>query len=465
MSQFKPPSVPSGTALEPDPSPRAAALALAAADAAAPVVALAEEPPRAAPEPPSDIIETIGFVMLCVYLIAGSLNDLMLRYAGNLHIGLIPLATLPVLWLACRNRFRAFEDRMGWWWAGFAICLLVDLPLSIYRRGTFDLLIYYIPRFYFLLFFIAAFVTTLKRCRTLMLVAIAASFISLLMAVKFGVYSDGRYSVAGSFSLSNSNELAMGMLIGIVNFVFLFYTKGAVKKSFAAICIAVSAMYMLKTGSRGCMIAAICYGALMFVISRQKVVALVLALVVGAVGLATLPPATLNRLMLVFGGAADDTADLSALESKAERVELLKRSLIETAKHPIFGIGPGQFPVLLAAEAEKKGVWQAWLGTHNSYTQVSSECGIPAFVCYMAVLVACFRKNHRLYKKARRDPAYREFLGLAITLFSTALVYAICTFFFHMAYSTSLPALAGLTLAVDFAARRVRPRLASAAIA
>jgi hypothetical protein len=43
---------------------------------------------------------------------------------------------------------------------------------------------------------------------------------------------------------------------------------------------------------------------------------------------------------------------------------------------------------------------------------------------------------------------------LSLALLSGILVYSICSFFFHMAYTGTLPLLGGQTIALDFVARR-----------
>ena len=92
------------------------------------------------------------------------------------------------------------------------------------------------------------------------------------------------------------------------------------------------------------------------------------------------------------------------------------------------------------------------MGTHNSYTQVSSECGIPALICYCAVLGFCFRSNWRLYRQTRHNPALKDVTTLSFCLLASALVYAVSTFFFHIAYSGGLPMQAGFSLALRLAA-------------
>src|SRR5205807_8886602 len=106
-------------------------------------------------------------------------------------------------------------------------------------------------------------------------------------------------------------------------------------------------------------------------------------------------------------------------------------------------------------EAAKRGEWAPWLETHNSYTEVSSECGIPGFICYMAFLIFTIRLSYKLYKQTVDKPEFREIMGMSYCLLMGALVYAVSTFFFHMAYTGALPVLGGLTLSLHLAAQPV----------
>jgi O-antigen ligase len=60
-------------------------------------------------------------------------------------------------------------------------------------------------------------------------------------------------------------------------------------------------------------------------------------------------------------------------------------SLETTAKHPLFGIGPGQFENFSGS----------WHLTHNTYTEFSSEAGLPA-LCLFLFLVWTTFKNLRV---------------------------------------------------------------------
>ncbi len=227
--------------------------------------------------------------------------------------------------------------------------------------------------------------------------------------------------------------------------------------------VLLAAFYAFQTGSRGSVIAAMAMFGLIFWVSRGKwkIAALGLAVLAAlfSASIAGAPSGTLHRLSLLVNDptSSETTADLSSIASQEQRQELFKTSLRYTLMHPLFGVGPDQFPTAVEQEADRSGQHAAWLGTHNTYTQVSSECGIPALLLYAAVIVLCLRSNFRLYCRTRGRPGLQELTALSRCLLAGICVYAVSAFFFHMAYSVHLPMLAGFTVALQLAAAQGEP--------
>jgi O-antigen ligase len=204
------------------------------------------------------------------------------------------------------------------------------------------------------------------------------------------------------------------------------------------------------------------------VVGKMKL--LVAAVVLLALAVLTLPATLKARYQTFFSeddtdasaeqnDAAADSAMLgSAVASANSRRDMLVRSLVVTLHHPILGVGPGNFPVaeneMAKAEGKRRGTW---LGTHNSFTEVSSECGIPAFVCYCAVLVLSFKKSYSLYRRTQAYPQLKEIGAHALGLNYSLIAFAVTGMFVHAAYTALLPVLAGLTVSL---VRTSRPLLA-----
>jgi hypothetical protein len=350
---------------------------------------------------------------------------------------------------------RGFRLPVGWWLTGFLGFMLLATPFSVYRGGTVAMLENFIPRSYMLLFFVASLTTSIRKCRQLMYVNVVVSLMLLLTCMKFGAYAqDGRlYLPGGAGFFGNSNELALQLLMGITQFVFLFSQGGAIGKMIAALGITCTVPYMLWTGSRGCALAAIALGILLLCLSRNRIRGIAILVLIATVGFIVAPSAILRRLTIL---TVDETssADLSAVESQESRIKMIQKSISETWQHPLFGVGPGMFQVAMMEEAKAENKWIQVLGTHNAYTQVSSECGIPAFICYIAAIISTFMINIRLWKRFRNRPDGADITRLSVALWSGCLVFAICAMFFHMAYTPVFPLLAGQSVALHLAAMR-----------
>jgi O-antigen ligase len=138
------------------------------------------------------------------------------------------------------------------------------------------------------------------------------------------------------------------------------------------------------------------------------------------------------------------------------RTYLFRRSLDFAVHHPLFGVGPGEFADILESEGKREGRHETSLGTHNTYTQLASECGIPALLMFVAAIVITIRSSYRLYKATMHDPTQATISALAFICFVLTVAYSIDIFFHHMAYYGNMPLLLGLWIAVEFAARQSR---------
>ena len=137
-----------------------------------------------------------------------------------------------------------------------------------------------------------------------------------------------------------------------------------------------------------------------------------------------------TRLEGIFNPSIDPLDKGSA----AARRELLIMSLKLTATHPIFGVGPGNF----------ESVTQTWFVTHNTYTQLSSEVGIPGLLLFLLILRRVFRnlKDVTKTERFRSDPQVEIF---ASALRASFAGYLLGAFFASYAYELFIYALVAFT--------------------
>lgn len=118
---------------------------------------------------------------------------------------------------------------------------------------------------------------------------------------------------------------------------------------------------------------------------------------------------------------AANNQSTEASQSAQQREELLFQSLNVTAQHPLLGIGPGNFAI-------ESGVW---LVTHNSYTQISSEGGVPAFLLYTLIFWRGIANLNLVRKCSKERKRIRPF---SMALDASLAAYLVGSFFASDAY-------------------------------
>jgi O-antigen ligase len=126
-------------------------------------------------------------------------------------------------------------------------------------------------------------------------------------------------------------------------------------------------------------------------------------------------------------------------------------SIITTLRHPIFGVGAGQFQNYEGGKAREMGLRGSWHETHNSLTQVSSEIGIPALMFFLAAIVATYHMLDKVYRTAGKKPPTQETQQIRATAFClliSLIGFFTASLFLSLAYSFFLPALSGLAISL-----------------
>jgi O-antigen ligase len=153
---------------------------------------------------------------------------------------------------------------------------------------------------------------------------------------------------------------------------------------------------------------------------------------------------------------------------------LLWQGIRMTGEHPVLGIGPGVFAdVAWNERKELSGAGGGLLVSHNTYTQLSSELGIPGFLFFVTALFLSIKHALQDYRNAReRDPALARaslyvfvcFIGLTVGIFFLSVGYGmLLAIMFGLASSlheTIKSGTAGLTAA----AGETQPELMGAPI-
>jgi O-antigen ligase len=225
-------------------------------------------------------------------------------------------------------------------------------------------------------------------------------------------------------------------------------------------------MYLiLSTASRGAEVALAV--AFLFVLWRAtptvRIVTLIAAPVLAVALLAALPQSVLDRLRTFSTSSQQLVASAAeAAESADSRRYLFNKSVEFTIQNPIFGVGPGQFSSAEGKTSRQAGYHGVWQQPHNIFTQVSSECGIPALLFFLCALGSTFRTLLLVQTQAKRYQL-REISRAAFCVLLGMLGFLAAAAFLNLAYMFYLPALGGLAIAMHTATQNEIANLGSKA--
>ena len=375
--------------------------------------------------------------------------------SAMLHVDTHILIILGVLcyvsWFIAGNMFAAFTEKLAWVWTGFVAWLVITTVTSTWKGGSFAIIMPYLRTVYPLLLLIPAVVlrpSDLKRvCNTL---AYAGST-TILFGLVHRNFSEGRMDVGSDgSSINDPNDFAAHLLIMLPMIAYWAFSKGRPKyiKAFGAFIILAGLLEIMSTGSRGGFVALL---AMLLYIALTGTKRLRLLILVGCplaalIALPLVPQQSRDRLYSIFDSSeASETAHESAMARRA----LLMASLEITASHPIFGVGPGTFSeyqASMAAESNQKGMWHE---THNGYTQLSSECGIPAFLLYLTAVGMAFISLRRAARSHLPVvPEAAKTMAIMIAGFSVSLI------FLAQGYRFTMLVVGAITVAINQMVKR-----------
>lgn len=345
---------------------------------------------------------------------------------------------------------RVFSAKPAWFWIMFSSWLIMTLPFSSWKAGSFGLVSSYLKTELPFLLIFGGILLTWREYKIAMYVMVIATAAVLATSTAFLDNSYGRAAIEFG-TIGNANDLAAHLIFTLP---FLYFAIVAPKIFFpirlvALVCVMGSIYYILASASRGAFISlvALTLVALFRASAKQKMALIVLAPIAIAVGLAMIPKSNFARIFSIFGDSVvaqiGDVSVDEAAQSKEKRMYLLQKSIEFTIRRPIFGVGPGNFATFEGLESRQAGAHGAWNQTHNVYTQISSECGIPALLLYLGAMIATFKLASKTYKQAKQYKDCEDISIAAISLMMCMVGFGICITFLTIGYRFYLLGLAG----------------------
>ena len=350
---------------------------------------------------------------------------------------------------------RTFRGRPAIYWTIFVALMAAGVPFSSWRGGSVPVLMGYIKTVYPVLFIISGLTITWKECRAMMW-AIASGGAVIMLAAKLFRNNNARYGerLAIDFgTIQNSNDYAIHLIFVLPFVIWIaLAAKSKALKLAAWGMTGYGVVLVLQTASRGALIALVA-GVLYWLFRgtmRQRIGLLALGPVAAFALIAFVPQSSLVRLVAF----SDDDSDApsEAIVSTDARRYLLRKSIEYTLENPIFGVGLAQFGAYEGERNKIIGDHGMWHDTHNTYTQVSSECGIPAAVIYIAAIVSTFLMTNRVYRQAGLRPECEDIRVATFCIMLSITAYCAGILFVNFGYFLYLPLMSSLVIAVCTAA-------------
>jgi hypothetical protein len=412
------------------------------------------------------VVVRIGYYALLLWAFLYFSRLLDITY-NNLKIMML----LNLVWLGAAflsgGIVSLVTTRVGLAFSAFFCWTIVCLPFSVWKGGSVES-VKLTLRALLLMGAIMAVVKTTRDCLRLMyVIGFALGLAGIVSRFAGESTATGRLALAAG-TFADPNFYCMALLIGLP-FLLL---RATLERGFFNKAIPIAAMVPLllaavATGSRSGMLALLTMFTVYFIRSSARMRVYLLAGATACVVLISTVASDyiLARFTTMFSSGYDESLSAqenrnlsgAAVGSAQARKYLLKRSIELTLKNPIVGVGPGMFPVAEAEDAKELNLEETWHETHNTYTQISSETGIPGLIFYGTALIIGLRTLSRLSKLKPRGPDRHGFHVVrqsALYLQLSLITLMVGAIFLSFAYSSLFFALIGLTAVLERSALR-----------
>jgi O-Antigen ligase len=251
----------------------------------------------------------------------------------------------------------------------------------------------------FLYFVVLSIVDSISRLRWTLMAAVAsmgwASLIVFREWQRDPMWRPG--SIAG-----DANYFALDACF-ILPLAYLFVSRSKVlwERIFAFCCLVATIGSTILGGSRGGFIAISVAFLWLLWHSPRRLRSLILIMVLVTPPLLFLPSSPLRRL--IHPKTSDKTGQL-------DRIIAWKAGLRMVERHPLTGIGLGQFKPEMDSYADP-GVNFSSIA-HNTYLEVAAETGLPNFFLFAAMLFFTYRSLSRVRRRASDSGPPLLYLGV-----------------------------------------------------
>lgn len=265
--------------------------------------------------------------------------------------------------------------------------IVISVPFSLYRRGSLMDLINYSSVIMFLFLFYRIINST-SKLRSLIFAYCSGITVYALYVLKSGSFTDDRLFFGGMF---DPNDIAYYMLSFIaLNLIFVTKKNLIFIRIISTIYVIIGIIVILKTGSRGGLIALIMVFVYLFCSIRNTLkISLVTKVVLIVVAVLSLQFVAINTER--YQTITDLKSDYNVTDEEG-RIAIWNIGMRLMFAHPFTGVGLNQFPHGVGKDREERGLASAkWHTAHNSLIQIGAETGLIGFYLFATLCFNAFK--------------------------------------------------------------------------
>lgn len=301
--------------------------------------------------------------------------------------------------------------------------MLLCVPFAIWRGGALSTITDKFSKAVVVAMLISMVVVTVRELRKLIWIQVSAVALVVLFSVLANHTRAGRLQGIQKSILENPNDLAINIAISFpLGLVFMLNARGF-KKLIWCVALFFMSVAIVLTYSRSGLLAfllslAVCVWEYGIKGKRMYLVATVAGTLLLGLALALSSAHYRARVESIVMGNIEGSGDKGSLEA---RKALLKRSLYTALTNPVFGVGPGCFPL----------VDSGWYVAHNSYSELAAEAGFPGLILFLLTISAAFKN----IAQVRKTPWYQQ--DPEVRLFTQALWAALVAYLMGACFAST----------------------------
>ena len=386
----------------------------------------------------------LGFGLLWLFLVAiYARPEDIFPSLGALHLTFLlgVLAAVAFVWSLFLGHVTVVWPRELRLMLLLTLWFAAGMPFAYWRGGSFLVFTQIWLKTVVIFFLMVQILVTLERVRwvlwAIILSELAVTAYSLLESSGVRWVEGRMYGVSQGILGWNFLGIAAALTLPYIAALFIAHRSWVKSCLLAVTTLSMLWMLMLTASRSGTLDVAVSVLVTSVLVLRGSArgrligAGILLALVISIV----MAPAVFWERMGTISGnetaASGGSVTASAEMSENDRMAVLKRSVDYTWSHPIFGLGMGNVQVVSGNEARQS---DAWVGSHNTFTELSAEGGVPALLLFLGLLFTALRGMKRIGNAALEGPEGNELSLMARATRASLLAFLFAGCFAHLGY-------------------------------